>query len=225
VAALALPCGGLIALLQRPRFGRRLARWGARLLFRLTGTPLSATHIDRLPRGAHVLLVNHASYLDAIALTALLPAVPGYAFTAKREFERQPAMRRLLGGLGALFVERLDARRGVDDVKRMAAALGHGDALVVFPEGGFDADSGLRPFHEGAFLAAAMAQVPIVVAGLRGTRTALPADSWWPHRCAVEFEVGQVFDAPSPEWGATVSACNAARAAMSTLCGEFARPA
>ncbi|HEX9174460.1 MAG TPA: AMP-binding protein [Telluria sp.] len=224
VGALALPCGGLIALLQQPALGRRLARSGARLLFRLTGTPLSASNIDRLPQGPHVLLVNHASYLDAIALTALLPAVPGYAFAVKREFEQLPAMRRLLTGLGALFVERLDARRGTEDVKRMAAALGRGEAIVVFPEGTFDGDAGLQPFHAGAFLAAAMAQAPLVVSGLRGTRTVLPADTWWPHRAPVEFEVGQVFVPSSPDWAATAGLSNETRAAMSILCREFARP-
>jgi acyl carrier protein len=224
-AALALPCGGLIVLLRWPPLGRRVAHAGARLLFRLTGTPLSATNIDLLPAGPHVLLVNHASYLDAIALTALLPAVPGHAFAAKREFEAQPAMRRLLTGLGAIFVERFDARRGADDVEHMAAALGRGESIVVFPEGTFDRGAGLNPFHAGAFLAAAKAAVPVVVSGLRGTRTALPAETWWPHRSPIAFEVGQVFVPSPPDWAATVSLYNEARAAMSALCGEFAKPA
>lgn len=225
LAALALPCGGPIAVLGRPSVGRRLARTGARLLFRLTGTPLSATHLDGLPPGPHVLLVNHASYLDAIALTALLPAVPGHAFTAKREFEGQPAMRRLLAGLGAVFVERVDARRGADDVEHMAAALARGEPIVVFPEGTFDRDAGLNPFHAGAFLAAAKAHVPVVVSGLRGTRSALPAGTWWPHRTPIEFEVGQVCAPPAPDWASTVRLRDECRAAMAVLCGEFAKPA
>lgn len=225
LAVLALPCGGLIAILRRPPLGRRLARSGARLLFRLTGTPLAAKHIERLPAGAHVLLVNHASYLDAIALTALLPAVPGYAFAAKREFEAQPAMRRLLTGLGALFVERFDATRSAGDVERMATALGRGHSIVVFPEGGFDRDAGLKPFHAGAFLAAARAGVPVVVSALRGTRNALPAETWWPRRSPVEFEVGQRFAPSSLAWDATVRLRDEAHAAMSMLCGELARPA
>ena len=71
--------------IPRPRVARRIARLGARLLFRLAGVSLSAIALDRLPRTPHILLVNHASYLDAIALTALLPSDPGYAFAAKRE--------------------------------------------------------------------------------------------------------------------------------------------
>lgn len=224
LAALALPCGGMIILLQRPALGRRIARCGARLLFRLTGTPLSAQGIDRLPRQPHVLLVNHASYLDAIALTALLPAVPGYTYAAKREFADQPAMRSLLTGLGALFVERFDARRGAEDVERMAAALGRGENIVVFPEGTFSREAGLMSFHSGAFIAAARAAAPVVVSGLRGTRAALRAGTWLPRRVPIEFEVGQALAPTGPDWSATVRLSIAARAAMSTLCGEFASP-
>jgi 1-acyl-sn-glycerol-3-phosphate acyltransferase len=225
LAVLTLPCGGLIMLLQWPPFGRRLARAGARLLFRLTGTPLSAAHLDGLPAGPRVLLVNHASYLDAIALTALLPSVPGYAFAAKREFEAQPAMRRLLAGLGTLFIDRVDVRRSADDAARLAAALARGERIVVFPEGTFDRDTGLRPFHAGAFRAAARAGVPFVVSGLRGTRSALPAETWWPRRAPIEFDIVQVFVPPSPDWGAAARLNNDARAAMALRCGEFARPA
>lgn len=86
---------------------------------------------------AHVLLVNHASYLDAIVLTALLPPAPGYTFTAKREFAGQRLMRALLTGLGAIFIERFDVKRSMEDVDLMVAALIHGDHLLVFPEGTF----------------------------------------------------------------------------------------
>ena len=222
--ALLLACGGLVILLQRPAPGRRIARFGARLLFRLTGVPISVKGIDRLPRQPHMLLVNHASYLDAIALTALLPAVPGYAFTAKREFARQPAMRRLLTGLSVLFVERGDASRSAEDVERMAAALQRGENIIAFPEGGFSREAGLKPFHSGAFIAAAKAAAPIAVAGLRGTRAALRAGTWWPHRSLIEFEVGQTAVASGTDWSATVRLSAEARKAMSTLCGEFASP-
>ena len=222
--ALLLPCGGLVILLQRPALGRRIARFGARLLFRLTGVPISAEGIDRLPRQPHMLLVNHASYLDAIVLTALLPAVPGYAYAAKHEFSQQPAMRRLLSGLGALFIERFDVRRSAEDMERMAAALRRGENVIVFPEGGFSREAGLKPFHSGAFMAAAKAAAPIAVAGLRGTRAALRAGMWWPHRSPIEFEVGQTLIASGSDWSTTVRLNAAARATMATLCGEFASP-
>lgn len=223
-AALVLPFGLLIMLPQRPSAGRRIARIGARLLFRIAGVPISATGLDRLPREPHVLLVNHASYLDAIVLTALLPAAPGYAFAAKREFAAQPLMRRLLSGLGSLFIERREVRQGMEDVRAIAAALRRGENVVVFPEGRFDREAGLRGFHTGAFAAAAEASAPIVVSGLRGTRIALRSETWWPRRAAIEFEIGQTLAPPQRDWTDTVRIAAAARAAMAVLSGEFALP-
>ncbi|HJW54474.1 MAG TPA: AMP-binding protein [Burkholderiaceae bacterium] len=223
-ATLTLSCGGLIALLQRPALGRRIAHYAAQLLLRLTFVPASVNGLDRLPRQPHVLVVNHASYLDAILLTALLPPVPGYAFTAKREFADQRWMRILLTGLGAIFIERFDVKRSTEDVDLMVATLQRGDNLLVFPEGGFSREAGLKPFHAGAFVAAAKAGVPVVVTGLRGVRSALRGETWQPRRSRIEFEVGQVLVPSSFDWNASVNLSNTARAAMATLSGEFPSP-
>jgi 1-acyl-sn-glycerol-3-phosphate acyltransferase len=180
--------------------------------------------ITHLPQQPHLLLVNHASYLDAIVLFALLPPVPGYAFATKREFTQQPVIRLLMTGLGVIFVERFDARRSAEDVGLMADALRQGQNLVVFPEGTFHREAGLLPFHSGAFLAAAKAGVPIIVAGLRGTRTALRAGTWRPQRTRIELEMGNALAPASDDWSTAARLRTTARTAMAKLCGEFAAP-
>jgi 1-acyl-sn-glycerol-3-phosphate acyltransferase len=221
LAVLAASAGVLIAVLQRPPLGRRIAHAAARTLLRLTGMPARAHGLERLPSQPHVLLVNHASYLDTILLTALLPPAPGYAFAAKQELRRHGPVRALLTGLGALFVERADARRSAADVAAMAAVLARGDNLLVFPEGTFDRAAGLRAFHLGGFLAAAQAGCPLVVAGLRGTRAALRDGSWLPRRSAVELEVGGALHPAGTAWSDAARVSAAARTAMLPLCGEF----
>jgi acyl carrier protein len=218
---LALACGSLIALVQRPPLGRRIAHGAARLLLRLTGATATASGLEQLPHQPHVLLVNHASYLDAIVLTALLPPVPGYTFIAKREFESSRAMRALLSGLGVPFIERFDAKRSAEDVEWMAAALARGAHLLVFPEGTFSRETGLKALHAGAFLAAAKAGAPIVVAGLRGTRSALRDETWLPRRVPVEFEVGTRIMPAGSDWAAAARMRAAARQAMVALSGEY----
>ncbi|MGE5621630.1 MAG: 1-acyl-sn-glycerol-3-phosphate acyltransferase, partial [Bacillota bacterium] len=217
---LVLFCALPIALLRRPAAGRRIARAGARALFSLCGVRIEAHGLERLPRGAHVLLANHASYLDAIALTALLP--PHYAYAAKQEFARQPLMRAFLGGLGAVFIERFDIRRSEEEVARMTDALKHGERLVVFPEGGFSRAAGLQPFHAGAFLAAARAGVPLVAAGLRGTRAALRGGTWLPRKVPLALEIGESLAAHGKDWAGAAATSAAARAAIARLSGEFA---
>ena len=144
--------------------------------------------LERLPSGPCVLVSNHASYLDGVILVAALPRP--FAFVAKRELREQFIAGRYLSRLGAEFVERADIRRSVADAERMAEAAQQGRSLAVFPEGTFVARPGLLPFHLGAFLAAARAGVPVVPVAIRGSRTILPALTWWPRRGAIEVEIG-----------------------------------
>jgi 1-acyl-sn-glycerol-3-phosphate acyltransferase len=213
--------GSCILLLRRPAAGRRIARTGARLLFRLAGVQLCARGMDRLPGQPHVLVVNHTSYLDAILLTALLPAVPGYAFVAKQEFAGQPGMGNMLQGLGTVFIERYDASRSEEGVARMAAALRRGESLLVFPEGTFRREAGLQAFQTGAFAAAAQAGVPVVVAAVRGVRGALRSGTVLPAKHPLQVEIGETLIRPGADWAAAVRLRNAARAALLPLTGEF----
>ncbi len=82
--------------------------------------------------------------------------------------------------LGAVFVERFDTVRGVEDTHALERRAGAGNALVVFAEGTFREPPGVLPFRMGAFLAAARADVPVIPVTLSGTRRLLPDLSLWP---------------------------------------------
>jgi len=220
-ALLALTCGTLIAVLRRPPLGRRIAHRATRLLFRLTGASIEATGLERLPHVPHVLMANHASYLDAFVLAALLPPAPGYAFTAKREFASQRLMHALLRGLGTIFIERTDIRHSTEDVDLMAAALLRGERLVVFPEGTFSRAPGVQAFHAGAFAAAAQVNAPVVAAGLRGTRAAMRSETWFPRRVPITLELGQTRMPFGRDWAAIASLRSAIHEDIIPLTGEF----
>jgi 1-acyl-sn-glycerol-3-phosphate acyltransferase len=217
--SLALPTGGLIPLMRRATSARRMAQAAARAFIRLTAIPISARGLERLPSTPHVLLVNHASYLDGILLTAILPATPGYVFVAKNELSGP--VRAMLKRMRTIFVERFDAIHSVEDLSLMVDALDHKQNLLVFPEGTFRREAGLRPFHAGAFLAAARSNVPVVTAGLRGTRALLRAGTWLPRRGPVDFEVGPLLVPTGQDWAAASHMSNLARKAMVPLSGEF----
>lgn len=196
---LVLPVAMLVALLNRPAQGRFLVHFCARLLFFLSGMRILVEGDDQLPHRPHVLLANHTSFLDAILLTALLPPRPGYAFTARRQFASQRLLWPFLHGLGTIIFKQHADRHHVHNIEMMEAALRRGDNLVVFPEGRFTAEPGVLPFHSGAFVAAAQAGAPMVVAGLRGTRTALRLGTWLPRRTTVSLHIGRVFMAESAD--------------------------
>jgi 1-acyl-sn-glycerol-3-phosphate acyltransferase len=216
----AAPLWCVVAVARQPGLGRKLGHWTARVFLRLAALKWRAGGLDRVPARAHVLVVNHASYLDAIYLVAALSPHLDYRFIAKREFLGHWLPRLFLQGIGTLFVERFDARRGVEDVGEMVAALERGENLIVFPEGTFSRETGLRPLRSGAFAAAARASAPVAAAGLRGVRAVLRDRSWLPRRGPVELEIGATLAATGTDWAAAIRLRDGARAEILHLCGE-----
>jgi 1-acyl-sn-glycerol-3-phosphate acyltransferase len=216
---LAPPAWLLVALLPRPSWRWAVMRQGARLLFRLVHLPLSAEGAEQLPQGqACVIVSNHASYLDGMMLVAALPIE--FAFVAKAELDRQFIPRWFLRRIGTLFVERFDKQRGVADARRTVQTVQTGRSLVFFPEGTFTRMPGLLPFHMGAFVAAAEAGVPLVPVTIRGTRSLLRADSWFPRQAAVRVSVGAPILPEGTDWAAAVKLRASARAALLAHLGE-----
>jgi 1-acyl-sn-glycerol-3-phosphate acyltransferase len=217
-----LPTAGVVMLLNKPCIGGYLAHYAARLALALSGLRIRLSPSKRLslPSEAHLLLVNHCSYLDGLALCAALPPEKSYRFVAKREFVRQPLIHRFLRGLGTFFVERFAAAKGAEDVAEIVSALQHGEKIVVFPEGTFSREAGLKPFRMGAFVAAARAGVPVVVAGLQGTRQVLRDQNWLPRPGKIVFHIGTAYRAVGDDWRAVIELRNAARLEMLQLCGE-----
>lgn len=218
LAALLLPLFGLLLLAARqPERARPLARTGARLLFRLAGMPLTATGLERLPACPHILLVNHTSFLDGIALIAMLPARPGYAFVVRQQFRVQSLLCPLLRALGTVVLLPAGTGSHAGNAALMARALRRGGSLVVFPEAGFVPQPGLRRFHSGAFVAAAANNAPLVVAGLRGARQALRPRAWLLRRMSMTLEVGPVLLPDAADIGTLM---RSARHGMLGLSGE-----
>lgn len=227
-----IPAAALIALRQRPAWGRRLAQAATRIFFALSGLTVSVKADDGPPASPHIVLVNHSSYVDALVLIAALPAKTeaggadkahvsdGYVFVAKREFVTQRFMSALLRGLGTLFVERAAAAQSAEDVDQIVAALKRGENPVIFPEGTFTREAGLRPFRMGAFVAATRAATPVQVCALRGTRSVLRDETWMPRRAPLALEIGPLLHADGDDWAAAVRLRDQVRTQMLPLCGE-----
>jgi 1-acyl-sn-glycerol-3-phosphate acyltransferase len=108
------------------------------------------------------------------------------SFVAKQELSAHAFAGPLLRRLGAVFVERFDARQGVDDVRRLAETTGE-RPLFFFAEGTFTRQPGLRPFRLGAFQIAVQNRLAVVPVALSGTREILRDESWLPRRAAVQI--------------------------------------
>jgi 1-acyl-sn-glycerol-3-phosphate acyltransferase len=157
---------------------RRVARTAARLFFAAIGSPVRIVGSAVEPHYPCVVVANHASYLDGIILTAALP--PGFTYLIKQQMTSVPIASFVLRRLGSAFVDRNDRSDRHRTARALLAAAEQGAALGFFPEGTFDAMPGLKPFQQGAFSAAARANLPVVPIVIYGSRAKLPSGSFLP---------------------------------------------
>lgn len=218
VALLAGPAWLAGLLLPKRRWRWQALGLTARLLFRLTGTRLRVEGLEHLPAGAAVLAANHASYVDGLALAAALPQEA--LFTAKTELARQFFAGLFLRRLGTLFVERFDPRRGVEDVAATIAAARRGERLVFFPEGTLIRSPGLLPFRLGAFQVAAEAGVPVVPVAIRGTRSLLRGEQWFPRPADVVVTIAPPIAPAGAGFSDVIALRDHSRAELLRLVGE-----
>ncbi|MET7705296.1 lysophospholipid acyltransferase family protein [Micromonospora sp. NPDC005413] len=122
---------GLVVLLPvLPSRERQAAvRGWARATVRAFGVRLVIR--GRLPRRRALLVANHVSWLDIIAVLAVAPT----PMVAKREIRSWPVVGLLAAAAGTVFVDRSRPRALPTTVGRVADALRAGRSVAVFPEG------------------------------------------------------------------------------------------
>ena len=198
-------------------------RWkAARLLCRTVlqgiGIPVHIHGMENMPKQACVAVSNHASYFDALVLSAALPGET--VFLVKGELRLHWFVGPLLRRLNAFFVERIDSGGSVEDTAAAVARARRGERLLFFPEGTFWRKPGLLDFRMGAFVTAAASGVPVVPLALRGTRSVLRDGSFLVSRGAVQVRVGEPIWPQGNDFDASVSLRNAAREWILRHCGE-----
>jgi acyl carrier protein len=191
-----------------------------RFFFRLCRIPVAVQGLENLPAsGPHVIAANHTSYLDGAVLVATLPW-RNYAFVAKRELADNFFSRIVVKGIGAVFVERFDVQRSAEHADELVEAAKRGLSLVVFPEGTLMRQSGLMPFRAGAFQVAAQAGIPVVPVSLRGVRSVLRDETWYPRRAPIAATFGAPIAADGADWNAILRLRDRTRAEILKHCGE-----
>jgi 1-acyl-sn-glycerol-3-phosphate acyltransferase len=115
------------------------------------------------PRPGSLLVANHVSWLDVVALLAVEPV----RLVAKREVREWPLIGRLAQLSGAVFVDRTRPRRLPESVGEVAAALRAGQSIAVFPQGTTYCGAARGRFRPAMFQAAVDAQAPVVAISIR----------------------------------------------------------
>ena len=141
---------------------------------------LSVRVEGRVPDGPCLIVANHLSYLDPLALGQVL----GVGAVAKSEIKAWPGVGEAVANLGIVFVKRGCARSGAVALRKMMRMLEAGVPVVVFPEGTTTTGGDVLPFSRGAFGVARLLRVPVVPATLRYDSDEVPwvgDDSLLPH--------------------------------------------
>jgi 1-acyl-sn-glycerol-3-phosphate acyltransferase len=164
---------GQLAHILAPISGRL---W-ARPALALVGVQLEVRGREHLrPGQAAVVVVNHSSFLDMLAICAV--ELPGFAALAKREFLYIPLVGVTLWANGVLFINRSDrdsARGGIARLRHLLRRRPR--SVLIFPEGTRSRDGQLQPFKMGAFHLAAEAEVPIIPIVFHGLHELCPTPS------------------------------------------------
>ncbi|MFY1617511.1 lysophospholipid acyltransferase family protein [Micromonospora sp. WMMD736] len=152
----------LLPVLPAPERQALLRGW-ARGTVRAFGVRLVIK--GRLPRRRALLVANHVSWLDILAVLAVAPT----RMVAKREIRSWPVVGLLAAVAGTVFVDRSRPRALPATVRRLADALRAGRSVAVFPEGttwcAGDGAAACRPgggFRPAMFQAAIDAGAPVV---------------------------------------------------------------
>ena len=211
---------GSLTIIILPRLAWRWSalRWISRGTLAAMGVPVSVSGIDRIPDRGAMLVFNHSSYMDSLVLVAVLPGEP--AIVAKRELAGQSIAGPLLRRLAIPFVERYDVSGSLADAGALIALAHQGRTLVFFPEGTFTRRAGLSGFYLGAFKVAAEAELAILPGVIRGTRSMLRSDQWFPRRAAISVEIGEPVMPSGADFTSVLRLRDAVRNVMLARCGE-----
>lgn len=159
---------------------------------------LRVTGHRHLPeRGPAILVANHNSHLDTVALFAAVPAhlLPAVRPVAAADyFLRGPVTRWFF----TRFVRIVAVDRCAttpDPLQPMVEALDEGAVLMLYPEGTRGTPGDLMRFHSGiGRLAALRPFVPIIPIHLDGCDVALPKGARRPKRVPIRATIGPAVD-------------------------------
>jgi 1-acyl-sn-glycerol-3-phosphate acyltransferase len=140
---------------------RHIRGWSIKML-RLLGIAFVTEGVAA--PGPSLLAINHISWLDIMAVHGVVPEA---RFVAKADVKAWPLISRLVDGAGTLYIERERKRDALRVVHDVAAALGAGQVVAIFPEGTTSTGHGLLPFHANLLQAAIATATPVQPVALR----------------------------------------------------------
>lgn len=128
------------------------------------------------PDRAQLLVANHVSWFDVLALAACVPGPS--RFIAKKELEKIPLFGPAWQAAGHISIDRGDRASALESLERARRTLERDRPTVIFfPEGTRSPTGELRAFKKGAFVLAIQTGVEVVPAAILGSREVMAKGS------------------------------------------------
>ena len=158
--------GVAVVLLRFPTLtveGRReRIRWWAGTMLQRLGLTLEVNGMFK--PGAKLVVANHVSWLDIVAVHAVCPEA---RFVSKADVQQWPLLNRLIASAETIYLDRERKRDALRVVHRMAEVLAAGGTVAAFPEGTTGDGRTLLPFHANLLQAAISTATPVQPLALR----------------------------------------------------------
>lgn len=165
----------ILCTFVQPRWYAAFARGWGRLGLAMAGIKVTVTGAGHLPPGPVIVMSNHQSNFDILALLGHFPR--HLSWVAKQELFRIPVFGYSMRRGGYIPLDRSDGRKALKSIEAAAARIRGGSSVIIFPEGTRTRDGNLLPFKRGGFLLASRAGVPVVPVAIIGSFEINPGGS------------------------------------------------
>ena len=141
--------------------GKQAVQAWMKKLCRILGLQVNASY--RSTTAPVMLVANHVSWLDIVAISSLLPI----RFVAKHEVGQWPIIGRLAKNNGTLFIRRDNRKSACETNQKISRVLSENQRIMIFPEGTTTDGQSVQAFKPALFEAARLAQCEIQPVAIR----------------------------------------------------------
>ena len=150
-----------------------IARLWATLILWFCGVKVQNQNLKHLPpKGAFVLLFNHRSYVDILALFKSCPR--RVYFGAKAELFAIPWLGWLMRMTGQIPIHRQNPRQVLSTYQGLKGRVRNQDGFALAAEGGTKTENRMYPLKTGPLLLAVHYGIPIVPVFMEGAGECMP---------------------------------------------------
>lgn len=214
-AKLALGAAYTMAMCQRAMVDKALfrddervreltKRWAVGLRARL-GIQVRAEGFESVDWSRpYIVMANHQSYLDVLALFSAMPRT--FGVVAKKELFSIPFFSGVMRAIGCIPIDRTNRADSVASLRDVAAEVGAGRTIAVFPEGTRSRGDRIQPLKTGSFHLARLAKVPVLPIGIHGSHALMPRENRGISAGTIQIRCGSPIEPPASS-GRRLKAC------------------